>query len=413
MPALRAEARKILESSFFFIKLLKVAKALRLVGEERNALVVFLVAVSRFMRAPLNLFVKGESSSGKNFLVDIMLRFINPAEVRTLTSSSDRSWNNLGDRLKHTVVYIKERNELSGPIHPTRLLVSEGKLVHFVSVRRKGGFKVEERITEGPIASISTTTQDRVEVDDESRHLSIWIDLSAAQTKRIALAALEREFPTENREVGSESEIWYAVQTLLSERASWPYETPKWFGSVVHCLGSDDVRIRRYFPAFLRACKVVCLVRSFSEDPANPTEMRRLRIRFSDLAITLLIFDSVFAESLYRGESEEIETRQHLERLVSQRNGQPVPLSEFCRDRSVSRDRGYALLRKAARARTIYRANRPAKGNSKLYLPSPPRRFLPDPREIFRGLPAGPTRVEFVHPLTGEWVIYDRKKKPD
>src|SRR6516162_8689898 len=59
-------ALALLGSPRFFCKLLEALEREGLVGEQRNALVVFIVVVSRLLAKPLNLFVKGQSSSGKN-----------------------------------------------------------------------------------------------------------------------------------------------------------------------------------------------------------------------------------------------------------------------------------------------------------------------------------------------------------
>ncbi|MGB2617805.1 MAG: hypothetical protein WBC57_11490, partial [Candidatus Acidiferrales bacterium] len=163
-------AIELLRSSFFFIKLLRAIRKTGLVAERRNALVVYVVGTSRLIEKPLCLFVKGPSGVGKNFVTDNVLGFLPSSEVQQLTSSSTRSWNYRGKQLAHKVVYIKERNEKAGSVHPTRLLISERGLVHVVTVKKRGRFVTERRVTKGPISSISTTTQDRVEVDDETRH---------------------------------------------------------------------------------------------------------------------------------------------------------------------------------------------------------------------------------------------------
>jgi hypothetical protein len=44
-----------------------------------------------------------------------------------------------------------------------------------------------------------------------------------------------------------------------------------------------------------------------------------------------------------------------------------------------------------------------------LYLPAEARSFLPEPEEILQQLKGLPGKVKFVHPLTGEWVVYRRR----
>ena len=60
-------ARKLLRSERFFNHLLDVLERDGLVGEKENALVLYTAVSSRIITHPLNLFVKGRSSSGKNF----------------------------------------------------------------------------------------------------------------------------------------------------------------------------------------------------------------------------------------------------------------------------------------------------------------------------------------------------------
>src|ERR1019366_4723510 len=176
----RHAAMKLLRSPRLPAEILAAERKLGLVEELQNALATYIVGTSRLRQRPLNLVIKGASSSGKNFLADTILKLFPEQSVHPLTSSSDKSWNYLGDKFRHGIVYIKELTATTGAVHPARLLISEGSLVHMITVRRGGGFVTERHVTKGPIACISTTTKDRVEVDDETRNLSIWIDESRA-----------------------------------------------------------------------------------------------------------------------------------------------------------------------------------------------------------------------------------------
>src|ERR1700751_654755 len=115
------------------------------------------------------------AAQGRTAYADTVLALFPQSERQNLTSASLRSWNYMGDQLQHKIVYVAERNEQSGHVHPVRLLISENELIHWVTVKRDGQFVQERRVTKGPIASISTTTRDSVEVDDETRHVSVWM----------------------------------------------------------------------------------------------------------------------------------------------------------------------------------------------------------------------------------------------
>lgn len=397
----RKDAIELLKSPNFFSELLAAFRRAGLVGEERNALVAYLVATSRFLEKPLCVFVKGPSGVGKNFLTDTVLGFLPSTGVQRLTSSSTRSWNYLGKKLAHKVLYVKERNEAAGSMHPTRLLISEKELIHTVTVKKRGHFVTERRVTKGPIASISTTTQDRVEVDDETRHISIWLDETPEQTARIMEAAVEKQSPLNPKE----KKVWQIVQHHIEKRVGFSVELPIWFKNVVSHVRNDNLWARRYFLAFVQACKTVALIRSFGRKKTS--RKKTITVRFSDFAIAALIFNPVFEHSIDRADDEDMETQKQVRRIASRKNG-GVRANDLAEEMGVSPDHAYRLLRKAASAGTIFRANQPSKGNLKLFLPAKPRSFLPEPAEVYQELEGLPERVRFVHPLTGNRVTYSK-----
>src|SRR6267378_791688 len=90
--------------------------------------------------------------------------------------------------------------------------------------------------------------------------------------------------------------------------------------------------------------------------------------------------------------------------------GDAIGVSDFAQELNISNDRAYKLLREAREAGTIYRANPKEKSNPKKYLPSSPPRFIPDPKTVYDMLDDVEDPVRFVHPLTGEQVVYTRHR---
>jgi len=408
MSGLRQKALNLLSSAYFFYELLSAFRKAGLVGERRNALVVYVGATSRLLDRPLCLLVKGPSGVGKNLLADTVLGFLPPSEVQQLTSSSTRSWNYLDENLEHKVVYVKERNEIAGSVHPTRLLISEKELVHIVTVKKDGEFVTERRVTKGPIASISTTTQDRVGIDDETRHLSIWADQSPTQTAKIMEATLDDDGGLQP----GEREVWHEVQRLIAKRAAnLRIDKPDWIKDIVPHVRNDNLRARRYFAAYWSACKTVALIRSFRSQGQVEQEPTSITVRFTDLAIAALIFGPVFEQSLDRASDDDLEVRQCVERLASANGDKAVSARQVALDMGISPDRAYSALRKALEAGSVSRANQPAKSNLKLYLPSKSQPFLPESADLFHKIDGVPTSVKFVHPLTGKWITYDSESE--
>jgi hypothetical protein len=399
--AAEREATKLLQSPDFFNQFLFAMKKDGLVGEEQNALVLFIVVISRLLSRPLNAFVKARSSAGKNFLIKRVIRLLPKHAIAEVTSVSDTAWSYMGNRLRHTVVYIPERNEAAGKVEPLRLLISEDKLVRRVTKNQGGKHVTKKYVARGPVASISTTTKRQLQIDDETRHISITVDESPAQTRRIVKSHTRHNVGLTRKELRT----WRMVQHLLEQRTGVEILLPDWFEKVADRVFIGDLRVRRYFLAFIEACRTVCLIRSFQSKSRKAT---RLTVGFADFAITTFIFDRVFVESLHLRKGVSESTRELVERLCTQK-GKPIGAKHLARELRVPMDRAYRMLRSAEGAGVVIRANEPEKRNRKLFLATPPPRFIPDPERIFRKLSFSKT-IRLLHPITGEEIVYRPKQ---
>jgi len=398
----RAEkkALKLLQSPQFFNEFLRAVKKAGLVGEEQNALVLLIVVVSRILPRPLNALVKGRSSGGKNWVVTRILSLTPRSAVAEITSASDKAWSYSGSDFRHRVVYVQEQNDASGTIESIRLLISEGKITRMV-VTFEGGKRVtKKQVARGPVAAISTTTKNRLQIDDETRHVSIWVDESPEQTRRIAEAYTQTGALLSRKE----RRVWHTVHRLLEKKIGTTVTFPSWFEEIPRRLFVDDLRVRRYYPAFVEACRTVCLIRSFQPD-RKLSKHGELVVDFADLAITALIFDSVFVESLHLGKGAGEATRRIVEEIAA-RKKRPVEAKDIMSELKISKDKAYSKLRYAAKAGVIRQVNEPQRSNRKSYLFNPRPHFVPDPRKLFRKLKDLGETVRFVHPLTGEQVVY-------
>jgi hypothetical protein len=173
---------------------------------------------------------------------------------------------------------VQEQNEAAGTIDPIRLLISEGKLIRIVTRFEGGKLRTKKLVARGPVAAISTTTKNRLKIDDENRHVSIWIDKSNAQTRRISKSYTHQEHSLS----GKERRVWHAVHRLLEKKIGIKVIFPRWFDEVPKRLFVDDVRVRRYYPAFVEACRTICLIRSFQPD-CKLSKQGDLVVTFADL----------------------------------------------------------------------------------------------------------------------------------
>jgi hypothetical protein len=404
---IREEAIDLLQEPNFFGELLRVVKRSGLVGEARNAILLYIAAISALLSHPINVIVKGNSSAGKNFLVSRVLRLLPAEAIREITSSSAQAWVYSDTTFQHKVVYLQERNDSAGAIHPVRLLISEGCLVRIVTVREGKNLVTKRFVAEGPIASVSTTTKNRLEIDDETRHVSVWVDESAEQTRRVMQAYLSPEGPLLDREIG----VWHEAHRLIAERASWPIVLPDWFGLVANVAYAGNVASRRYFPAFVESVRVIALIRSFQENRETGKKPAMISVDFSDYALAVSILDRVFVDSLRRGFDANLETRLAVANLAKEKEGAGVGAAELAARLNISDTQAYRRLQNAVEAGMIARSNSPAKNNPKLFLPTPRPRFVPRPEELIDEISSLKTPVEFIDPFTGQRVKLEVTKR--
>jgi DNA primase len=396
------DALKLLQSPRFFNEFLLAIRKDGLVGEEQNALVLLVVVISRVLHRPLNIFVKGRSSAGKNWLVTRILRLLPKSAVAEITSASEKAWNYSGTDFRHRVVYVQEQNEAAGTIDPIRLLISERKLIRIVTGYENGKRVTKKYVAHGPVAAIATTTKNRLQIDDETRHISIWVDESSEQTHRVTKSYPQREHLSRK-----ELRTWHMVHRWLEGRVGVKVSFPPWFEEIPDQLFVGDLSVRRYYPAFVEACRTVCLIRSF-QPHRKRSKHGELEVKFSDFAITALIFDPVFVESLHLSKGAGEETRR-LVGDIAARKRRAVGAKDIARELDISIDKAYSKLRYADKVGVIRRANKPEKSNPKLFLPAPRPRFVPDPEKLFRKLKDLGDTARFVHPITGKRVVYRRE----
>ena len=407
---LGVSARKLLADPRLLNEFLSSMEQAGLVGESRNALALQANVTSRLLNSPINTAIEAPSASGKNWLATRVISHLPSSSVVSLTSASSKSWAYSGNDFVGKVVYLAERNESSGLVEPMRILISEGRLEHRVTEWRDGQRVIVTHVANGPVACVSTTNRG-LEIDDATRHLSLWIDPSADQTRRIVMAyhRASRKPPM------GQVKLWKEIQRILSVRAKdlgggSGIVFPSWFDEVATRVFVGDRSVRRYYPAFAELCRTMCLLRSF-QDTRKETD-DQLTINFADYTITTLIFESIFAESLQRQDGSTLQIADAMRKLSAEHGGEPVRAKDLAADLRIPMGQAYARLREALATGVVERVNESARNNLKLYRPAPPIRFIPNPKQIFTAAKL-PSDVRFVHPLSGEVVTFSKKKIQD
>ncbi|MBU1228245.1 MAG: DUF669 domain-containing protein, partial [Actinobacteria bacterium] len=160
-------------------------KKLGVVGEDIFSILALLVLVSSYTMKPLHLLVRGESSSGKNYVLDFVLSLFPKHKVIVLSYLSPKALYHMSKSFRHKILFAMEQDGVSGAEYPIRISKSEGRLTAFIAEKGPGGIKTKEVNIEGPICHIATTVLEEGEFQDEARTIVIHPDESKEQTKRI------------------------------------------------------------------------------------------------------------------------------------------------------------------------------------------------------------------------------------
>jgi DNA-binding Lrp family transcriptional regulator len=165
-------------------------RALGHAGEWRACMLIYLVVVSRLLDRIVSLAAKGPSAAGKSAAIDRVLKFFPDEAFVRLSGLSEKFLVYDKTPIDHRMLVLHEAAGMSGEwaSYFIRTLLSEGCLRHgTVEVTTKGIESVMvER--EGPTGLITSTTQVSLHAENETRLISVQIDDTRAQTKRVMKA---------------------------------------------------------------------------------------------------------------------------------------------------------------------------------------------------------------------------------
>ncbi len=207
-----------------------------IIGEEKNALFLFLILLSHKMKRTLHAMVQGTSGSGKSHLISkVADTMYDQNKIKRFTRVTDKSFYNYGEYdLQNTAIILEDYDGLSQEAEMAwRELQSNNKLSSSVSQKNEqtGEIFTGEKYVFGPIASLVATTKFRIYEDNESRVFTIAIDESEAQTERVLdyMSKKASKQITSEQEQEIQIELQNMVYVLKAYQVQNPYrlELPK------------------------------------------------------------------------------------------------------------------------------------------------------------------------------------------
>jgi hypothetical protein len=187
--------------------------------------------------------VKGPSSGGKSFTVEIVLRFFPRSAYWERTAISDRAlaYSDEDFRHRHLVIYEAAGAASEMANYLIRSLLSERRIRYEFVERTKDGMRPRLIEKDGPTGLVVTTTATKLHPENETRLLSLGVKDTPSQTKAI-LRALARD---NELMPAVDFARWQALQAWLEageRRVVVPFAQP-----LADLMPSVGIRLRRDF----------------------------------------------------------------------------------------------------------------------------------------------------------------------
>jgi hypothetical protein len=347
--------------------------------------------------------VKGSTSSGKSTLVKHVIQLFPPHCVVERAGLSRRALAYGKGSLANKILFVNEYRCGKDSQLLLRLLQSEGQIKHESTTVRgsRRGTQTVQRV--GTPVVLTTTTDDKVFADDETRFLSLWVDESPVQTLAILTAQATGRKAVSLRDLP----LWRAAMSLMTSRKGDFCNPPVWLQYVAHQLPLAKIRVRRDWSRFLSFCKAVAICRPHSPDATEPVD-----ITFADYCVAYQIFEPVLASTVRGLPTQELNLSRCVA-VLNRRFGRAVTIREIARQLNWKESLVYKHMKPALRHRLLEYESGTRERNLKRVLASTSasRGFLPSPISVFKNNPDIGSEAKYVDPFAGKCRIIRRKTR--
>ena len=240
-------------------------------GEAVNGKLLYLIATSRLFDKTMNAAIKGTSAGGKSEIRKRVLDFFPPESVVSFTSLSEKALIYYESDFAHKILSMGEATateEQSFQDYLLRELMSEGR-ISYPTVQKIGGELITVPIEKsGPVAFLITTTKSKLHPENETRMLSLEIDDSENQTRKV-LGKIAQVEGLNSAEAQIDYKPWHDFQRWLEQgerRVLVPFAD-----QLAALIEPESVRLRRDIGQVLRAIKAHALIHrnQRGRDPAG------------------------------------------------------------------------------------------------------------------------------------------------
>jgi hypothetical protein len=397
----KEEALTLLKDPALLYRYSNACEKLRIAGEKKNSIIVVTALTSRKQENPISLLVKGESSSGKSYLLGQVVKLFPPEDIKVLTAMSKQAMIYSQESLSHKTIIIFEKHGMDQALYNIRSLQSEKKLI-FETVEKdpEGGHYTRRIEKDGPTNFIVTTTSLRIHFENETRNWSIGTDESEEQTQAVKERIAER-YNNVHPDF-SFVETFQNAQRLLE---SYPVRIP--YGNFLSSKTPDKpTRIRRDFEKLLAAIETIALLHQYQREIKEENGVKYIEAKLEDYYMVKEIFDEVFVWSLSGTNRKTQEAIAAVNDIFRNSGGVPVTTIELINKFQKTKETILRWLNPAIRSGEIEVVD--SKGRiPKAFVPGAKHSQisgLPPVEELAQNFPELAKGFRVIHPLNGTIV---------
>jgi hypothetical protein len=357
------------------------------VGSVDTPKLIYLVLVSRLLRRPVSVVLRGLSSAGKSHNVESVLPFFPESAYANRSGMSERALVYSAESYEHRLLYVAEADGVAEGLgaYFLRTLISENRLVYETVEKERD--RLVTRVIEkpGPTGVILTTTKIRLDAQAETRMLALTVPDDPELTKAImkAIAVRDDEFVE-----AEPPEAWCALQTWLELGGQRRVvDEAGFFTAVAERVPAVAVRLRRDFALVRSLVFAHAILHQASRDR---DERGRIVAILADYAAVRELIAGIVAEGIGATVSDDVrETVAAVERVVAKGSrGPEIPTATRAQVQTeLDLDRRATNRRLAQAVDGGYLTNlNPGRGKTAEYVIGDPipedRDVLPDPADL-------------------------------
>lgn len=398
-PSEKKEALELLKSENLLYGVGEHIEKAGLAGERRNALIVYLVFISRKQKNPISLTVKGPSAAGKNYLVKTVARLSPDSAYKELTRLTAQALLYSDESLTNRVMLICEQEGMEDALYGIRAMQSEGKLV----VETVRGLKTERIEKEGPVSFIVTTTAPMIHIENETRNFSIYLDESDKQTKRI-----KDRIADDHLQINSDLSFLTVYQNAQRLLKPYPVKIP-YAKFLSEKTPNRPLRMRRDFRKLLVAIETMTQLHQYQREIKKDKGTEYLEATLEDYYLTATLFKDAFVESLSGTSQGTQKLIDAVFSLYKKNKNRPVTSKELEEYLKISRDTVERRIKPAIEAGEVQVQG--SKGRiAKTFSPGEKRDLisgagLPEPKELGKAFPSLAVNFNVIDPISGARVV--------